>query len=1521
MIQWFKRFGFRRARHTRSVNRRTRGGLACGARRGGVYTHEGLEALEQRTLLSGAPLLDTDPFDAVLGGAAVGVFVEQGVAGSSSPAVAQPRQLKVARGGAGGESASDGGGGFRFVGISDGAVGFNNTELATLLAEQVTTTNSDIPIYAPTDMVIPAGEIGIQSNVSGPLIRIDDFRVDNRFTGIDGSGFATVIMDTGIDLDDPFFGADANSDGVSDRIVYTQDFTGSGGAGDVQGHGSNVSSIVASSDSTYTGMAPGADIIHLKVLGDNGSGSFGWLESALQWVVNNAVTYNIASVNLSLGDDGNFGTTKALYGVSDEFAALAAMDVLVVAAAGNDFFTHSSVPGVSYPAADANTLTVGAVYDSNVGGTWTYASGAKAFTTGADHITPFSQRHATLVDTFAPGAPITGAGPGAGLVTMHGTSQASPHVAGVAVLAQQLAVQEIGRRLTLAEFRTLLDDTGVTVNDGDDENDNVTNTGLDFSRIDVVALAEGILAMAPDAPEIKVTDDQGVEVADGSGSVDFGSTIVGEAVTHTFTVTNTGASELTLDSGSFSVPSGFSLSSNFGSTTLAANASTTFTVQLDASSAGTPSGTLSFTNNDANESTYNFTISGTVTAQVIVDNADAGFGVVGTWNTATHTGRGGSYRPTAKGNGSRVATWTFSDLTAGQYRVSTTYPPASNGATDAPFTIKDGATAIVTVDMNMTQTPDDRVVSDSNWEDIATVTLTGTTMVVELSNDANNAVMADAVMIERIGDIPAGSEIEVSLADGTDVADGSGSVDFGSTDLATPVTQSFTVTNVGSSSLTLSSGSFSLPSGFSLSSNFGSTSLALGESTTFVVQLDGSSPGSPSGTVSFTNNDADEGTFNFTVSGVVSAQLIVDNTDAGFGVVGVWGTATHTGHDGGFRPTAKGDGSRVATWTFSDLTAGQYRVSTTYPPAGNGATDAPFTIKDGAATITTVDMDMTQAPDDRTVSDSNWEDIATVTLTGTTMVVELSNDANNTVMADAVMIERIGDIPAGSEIEVMLADGTVVADGSGSVDFGSTDLATPVTQTFTVTNVGGSSLTLSSGSFSLPSGFSLSSNFGSTSLALGESTTFEVQLDGSSPGSPSGTVSFTNNDADEGTFNFTVSGTVGAQLIIDNSDAGFGVVGAWNTATHTGRGGSFRPTAKGDGSRVATWTFNNLSAGQYLVSGTWPAAGNGATDAPFTIKDGATTITTVDMDMTQAPNDRTVSNSNWEDITTVTITGTSLVVELSNDANNAVMADAVMIERVGDIPAGAEIEVLRADGAVLADGSGSVAFGSTGLGTPVTRAFTVINVGGSTLTLSSGSFSLPSGFSLSSNFGSTSLALGASTTFVVQLDGSAPGTPSGTVSFTNNDADEGTFNFTVSGTVGSQYIIDNTDAGFGVVGAWNTATHTGRGGSYRPTAKGNGSRVATWTFTGLAAGQYRVSTTYPPASNGATDAPFTIKDGAAPLTTVDIDMTQAPNDRTVSNSNWEDIDTVTITGSTLVVELSNDANNTVMADAVFIERV
>ena len=367
-------------------------------------------------------------------------------------------------------------------------------------------TGSDQTLQLPdAGLVDTSGVAGYPSlgnnRAAQQLIGLDALRADSRFSGLDGSGLSVVVIDTGLDLDNSFFGPDGNGDGIADRIVYQYDFADDDtDASDRNGHGSNIGSLIGAADGVYggayTGIAPGADLIALKVFRDDGRGLFSYLENALRWVVLHADAFNVGVVNLSLGDGGNWNAAIARFGLGDELAALAARNIIVTAAAGNNFAQFGGAWGVAYPAADPAVLAVGATWSADAGGPWAFGSGATDYTTGADRVTSFSQRDDALLDVVAPGTGLAGANASGGISTLQGTSQASAMVAGVATLAQDLALQTLGRRLSLAEFSQLLSATSVHIVDGDDENDNVRNSGLGFQRVDVQALAEAILALS-----------------------------------------------------------------------------------------------------------------------------------------------------------------------------------------------------------------------------------------------------------------------------------------------------------------------------------------------------------------------------------------------------------------------------------------------------------------------------------------------------------------------------------------------------------------------------------------------------------------------------------------------------------------------------------------------------------------------------------------------------------------------------------------------------------------------------------------------------------------------------------------------------------------------------------------------------------------------------------------------------------------------------------------------------------------
>ncbi len=308
---------------------------------------------------------------------------------------------------------------------------------------------------------------------------------------VDGAGLAIAVLDTGLRTTHVDF---ANK--VVAKRNFTTDFGGDvNNVSDGNGHGTNVAGI-AVARGIHTGIAPGANVIPLKVLTNSGSGSFSSIDSALGWVLTNAATYKISAVNLSLGDGQNY-TADAFTGdsIRTKIQQLRTQKIAVMCAAGNDFYGFKSQQGMGYPAIIRETVSVGALYDANIGGVQ-YGDGSIAYTTAAGRFCPFSQRlhpnvnTATRTDIFVPGAALTSAGIANDNAesTYHGTSQASPTAAGLVLLAQQYVQKRTGQLPTVDQLEKWLRTATVRTvqTDGDNEDDNVTNTGLQFASGDAV---------------------------------------------------------------------------------------------------------------------------------------------------------------------------------------------------------------------------------------------------------------------------------------------------------------------------------------------------------------------------------------------------------------------------------------------------------------------------------------------------------------------------------------------------------------------------------------------------------------------------------------------------------------------------------------------------------------------------------------------------------------------------------------------------------------------------------------------------------------------------------------------------------------------------------------------------------------------------------------------------------------------------------------------------------------------------
>ncbi|NQU20222.1 MAG: S8 family serine peptidase [Candidatus Nealsonbacteria bacterium] len=252
--------------------------------------------------------------------------------------------------------------------------------------------------------------------------------------GFTGSGQTVAVIDTGIAYDHVALGGGF---GPGYQVVGGFDFSGEQDGnpyddGPHGSHGTHVAGIIGGNNALYPGVAPGVDMVGLRVFDDEGLGHFSWVEDALAWVHENRNAFDnpITTVNLSLGAEWNADEPPDWATLEEHFAQLHADGIFVAVAAGNDYLDLQQ-PGLTYPAASPYVVPVGSVDD---GGNLSY----------------FSQRHSRMI--AAPGRSVRStvpdyAGDHNGIADdfarYSGTSMAAPYVAGAAVLLRE-AYQFVG---------------------------------------------------------------------------------------------------------------------------------------------------------------------------------------------------------------------------------------------------------------------------------------------------------------------------------------------------------------------------------------------------------------------------------------------------------------------------------------------------------------------------------------------------------------------------------------------------------------------------------------------------------------------------------------------------------------------------------------------------------------------------------------------------------------------------------------------------------------------------------------------------------------------------------------------------------------------------------------------------------------------------------------------------------------------------------------------------------------------
>lgn len=255
---------------------------------------------------------------------------------------------------------------------------------------------------------------------------IIEFNIPSFWQQSRGEGVRIAVIDTGVDINHEDLKNNIE-DGINIIDPSKEPL-------DVVGHGTHVSSTIASIDNGYgiVGVANKAKILPIKALGDDGNGSIFTISRAVRWAADAKVDF----ITMSLGAPVSNPQLKSAIDYAET------MGCVVFCAAGN------SGPSVDimYPARYDNVIAIGAI-DKNLQRT--------DFTCSGDSL-----------DFLAPGHDILGCVPGNSYALMSGTSMSNPFAVGLAALLCSYNKRE--KRYKLDNYQDYIDmfkETAVSLKD------------------------------------------------------------------------------------------------------------------------------------------------------------------------------------------------------------------------------------------------------------------------------------------------------------------------------------------------------------------------------------------------------------------------------------------------------------------------------------------------------------------------------------------------------------------------------------------------------------------------------------------------------------------------------------------------------------------------------------------------------------------------------------------------------------------------------------------------------------------------------------------------------------------------------------------------------------------------------------------------------------------------------------------------------------------------------------------------
>ncbi|MBS3158818.1 S8 family serine peptidase [Candidatus Woesearchaeota archaeon] len=306
--------------------------------------------------------------------------------------------------------------------------------------------------------------------------------------GYNGSGVKIAVLDTGINPSHPML----NGKVIHEKSFITKDTM------DYLGHGTHVAGIIAGTKEfggEYRGIAPGAELINIKVLDDAGIGS----DIGVIAAINYAVEQGADIISISFG--GKYSDPESPINLAIKGAV--EQGVTVVVPSGNcgkgcPNQMCNNFSGVGTPGDSLDAITVGAVDENN---------NLACFSAGG-----VINNDAVKPDIVAPGVNVISSAAN-GYKSASGTSVSVPHVVGaVAILLQK------NPKLTPSEIKKILEESSIDL--GRSGEDIQYGYGLldigklvspELPRINSVSIPTIVPLNGTVNLIVNITDDKGIE--------------------------------------------------------------------------------------------------------------------------------------------------------------------------------------------------------------------------------------------------------------------------------------------------------------------------------------------------------------------------------------------------------------------------------------------------------------------------------------------------------------------------------------------------------------------------------------------------------------------------------------------------------------------------------------------------------------------------------------------------------------------------------------------------------------------------------------------------------------------------------------------------------------------------------------------------------------------------------------------------------------------------------------------------